>query len=291
MSQLDSAITLPSATAPALLLRRLTANLPVTLAMIFLAMIMIAAVAAPFLAHFDPIAIHPSARIRPPSNEYWFGTDALGRDVYSRTIYGARTSLLVGVVVTAASIFLGLLFGVLAGYFRAADTILMRIMDGIMSVPSIVLAVALVAIAGSSLGTVLVAVIIPEFPRVVRLVRGVILNARSEPYVEAAISMGTPISRLLRLHMIPNTVAPLIVQGSFILASAILTEAALSFLGVGLPPEVPSWGNIMSDGRKYFQLLPGLIFFPGLFLAATVLSINLIGDALRDAFDPKLARR
>ena len=197
----------------------------------------------------------------------------------------------IGTFAATASLVLGLAIGVVAGYFRMADMIIMRIMDGIMSVPSIVLAVALVAVAGSNMVTVLVAIIVPEFPRVVRLVRGVILNLRSEPFVEAAISLGTPLPRLLWRHMIPNTVAPLIIQGSFVLASAILTEAALSFLGVGLPPDVPSWGNIMSEGRTYFQLLPGMIFFPGIVLALTVLSINLIGDALRDALDPKLGTR
>ncbi len=273
------------------LARAASGNPPVTLSALVLLTIVCAAVAAPLLSSHDPLAISPMTRIKPPSAEFWFGTDMLGRDVYTRVLYGARTSLLVGVAAAAASMGLGLIFGVLAGYFRTLDSILMRIMDGIMSVPSIVLAVALVAVAGSSLVTVLAAIIIPEFPRVVRLVRGVVLNARTEPYVEAAISMGTPLPRLLWLHMIPNTVAPLIVQGSFILASAILTEAALSFLGVGLPAEVPSWGNIMSDGRKFFQMLPGLIFFPGIFLALTVLCINLIGDAMRDALDPKIARQ
>lgn len=273
------------------LARAASENPPVTLSALVLLTIVCAALAAPLLSSHDPLAISPMTRIKPPSAEFWFGTDMLGRDVYTRVLYGARTSLLVGVAAAAASMGLGLIFGVLAGYFRTLDSILMRIMDGIMSVPSIVLAVALVAVAGSSLVTVLAAIIIPEFPRVVRLVRGVVLNARTEPYVEAAISMGTPLPRLLWLHMIPNTVAPLIVQGSFILASAILTEAALSFLGVGLPAEVPSWGNIMSDGRKFFQMLPGLIFFPGIFLALTVLCINLIGDAMRDALDPKIARQ
>ncbi|MEI4472299.1 ABC transporter permease [Frigidibacter sp. MR17.24] len=282
---------LPVHAVPASLLRRAAGNWTVTLAATVLGLMVAAAVFAPLLSSHSPLDISPTTRIKPPSAAFWFGTDMLGRDIYTRVLYGARTSLVVGVVAAVLSIALGLVFGLLAGYFRLLDAILMRIMDGIMSVPSIVLAVALVAVAGSSLGTVLVAIVIPEFPRVVRLVRGVILNARTEPYVEAAISMGTPLPRLLWLHMIPNTVAPLIVQGSFILASAILTEAALSFLGVGLPAEVPSWGNIMSDGRKFFQMLPGLIFFPGIFLALTVLSINLIGDVLRDALDPRLARR
>jgi peptide/nickel transport system permease protein len=266
-------------------------NGPIGIASLILLAIVFIAVAAPLLTATDPILIHPLERLRPGSLQHWFGTDALGRDVYARVIYGARTSLIVGTFAAAASIAFGLAIGVIAGYFRIADLIIMRIMDGVMAIPSIVLAVALVAIAGASLTTVLVAIAVPEIPRVVRLVRGVILNLRSEPYVEAAISLGTPAHLLLIRHMIPNTVAPLIVQSSFVLASAILTEAALSFLGVGLPPEIPSWGNIMSDGRKYFQLYPGLIFIPGVFLAVTVLSVNLIGDALRDVLDPKMAKR
>src|ERR1700722_8423386 len=254
-------------------------NGPIAIASLILLAIVSIAVAAPLLTTTDPILIHPLERLRPGSLQHWFGTDALGRDVYARVIYGARTSLIVGTFAAAVSIMFGLAIGVIAGYFRIADLIIMRIMDGVMAIPSIVLAVALVAIA------------VPEIPRVVRLVRGVILNLRSEPYVEAAISLGTPAHLLLIRHMIPNTVAPLIVQSSFVLASAILTEAALSFLGVGLPPEIPSWGNIMSEGRKYFQLYPGLIFIPGAFLAVTVLSVNLIGDALRDVLDPKMAKR
>jgi peptide/nickel transport system permease protein len=264
---------------------------PIAIASLILLAIVLIAVAAPIVATTDPILIHPMERLRPGSLQHWFGTDALGRDVYARVVYGARTSLIVGTFAAAASIAFGLAIGIIAGYFRMADLIIMRVMDGVMAIPSIVLAVALVAISGASLTTVLVAIAVPEIPRVVRLVRGVILNLRGEPYVEAAISLGTPAPLLLIRHMIPNTMAPLIVQSSFVLASAILTEAALSFLGVGLPPEIPSWGNIMSEGRKYFQLYPGLIFIPGAFLAVTVLSVNLIGDALRDALDPKMAKR
>jgi peptide/nickel transport system permease protein len=272
-------------------LLRAVANGPIAIASLILLTIVLIAVAAPLITTTDPLLIHPTERLRPASLQHWFGTDALGRDVYARVVYGARTSLVVGTFAAAASIAFGLAIGVIAGYFRMADLIIMRIMDGVMAIPSIVLAVALVAISGASLTTVLVAIAVPEIPRVVRLVRGVILNLRGEPYVEAAISLGTPAPLLLVRHMIPNTMAPLIVQSSFVLASAILTEAALSFLGVGLPPEIPSWGNIMSEGRKYFQLYPGLIFIPGIFLAVTVLSVNLIGDALRDALDPKMAKR
>ncbi len=271
--------------------RRALGSGPVLLATCVMALMVVMAVAAPLVATHDPLAIDPTARLRGMSADHWLGTDALGRDVWSRVVYGARTSLVVGLVVAGLAILLGLIIGVIAGYFRLADAIIMRVMDGIMAIPSIVLAVGLVSIAGASMMTVIVAIVVPEFPRVVRLVRGVILNLRTEPYVEAAISLGTPLHRLLIRHMIPNTMAPLIVQGSFILASAILTEAALSFLGIGLPPEIPSWGNIMAEGRRFFQMLPGLIFWPGVFLALTVLAVNLIGDALRDALDPKMARR
>ena len=270
---------------------RAVTNGPIAIASLILLAMVLIAVAAPIVSTTDPFLIHPTERLRPGSLQHWFGTDALGRDVYARVIYGARTSLIVGTFAAVISIAFGLVIGVVAGYFRMADLIIMRVMDGVMAIPSIVLAVALVAISGASLMTVLVAIAVPEIPRVVRLVRGVLLNLRGEPYVEAAISLGTPAPLLLVRHMIPNTMAPLIVQSSFVLASAILTEAALSFLGVGLPPEIPSWGNIMSDGRKYFQLYPGLIFIPGAFLAVTVLSVNLIGDALRDVLDPKMAKR
>ena len=288
---LESIVPEQAAEGPWNGLLRAVTNGPIAIASLMLLAIVFIAVAAPLLATTDPLLIHPLERLRPGSLQHWFGTDALGRDVYARVVYGARTSLIVGTFAAAASITFGLAIGVVAGYFRMADLIIMRVMDGVMAIPSIVLAVALVAISGASLTTVLVAIAVPEISRVVRLVRGVILNLRGEPYVEAAISLGTPAPLLLVRHMIPNTMAPLIVQSSFVLASAILTEAALSFLGVGLPPEIPSWGNIMSEGRKYFQLYPGLIFIPGAFLGVTVLSVNLIGDALRDVLDPKTAKR
>lgn len=269
----------------------LARNWPLAIACLILGAMAVIAIAAPIIASAGPYLIHPTDRLQVASASHWFGTDALGRDVYARVVYGARTSLAVGLLATVSAVVLGLAIGVVAGYFRLADLMIMRVIDGVMAIPSIVLAAALVSVAGASMLTVLVAIVIPEAPRVVRLVRGVILNLRSESYVEAAISLGTRTPALLMRHLIPNTMAPLIVQGSFIFGSAILTEAALSFLGVGLPPEVSSWGNIISDGRKYFQLLPGLIFIPGLFLAATVLSVNLIGDALRDALDPKMAKR
>jgi len=264
---------------------------PMLLALGVLIVTVFCAVTAPWLAPGDPVEINPVLRLRPPSADLWLGTDAYGRDVYSRVLYGARVSLIVGLGVAAVSLLVGLLFGLLAGYFRWVDAVVMRFMDGLMAIPGILLAIALVSLSGSSLTTVLVAISIPEIPRVVRLVRGVILSVRGEPYVEAARTLGTPVPVLMWRHLLPNTVAPLIVQGTYIFASAILTEAILSFLGAGIPPEIPSWGNIMAEGRMYFQLIPGLVLYPGLLLSLTVLSVNLLGDALRDALDPRMARR
>jgi peptide/nickel transport system permease protein len=272
-------------------LRRTLRSGPVLVALLLLGAIVFIAAFAPLLGTSDPTLITPGARLQAPSAEHLMGTDALGRDVYSRVMYGARVSLAVGLGAAIFSVALGLVIGVVAGYFRWADGIIMRAMDGLMAIPAILLAIALVSLSGGSLLTVLVAIMIPEIPRAVRLVRSVIISIRNEPYVEAAISLGTPLPTLLLRHMVPNTVAPLIVQGTFIFASAMLTEAAMSFLGVGLPPEIPSWGNIMAEGRTYFQLKPGLIFFAGTFLALTVLSVNVLGDAMRDALDPRMAKK
>lgn len=275
----------------AVALRQALSSVPVALSMGVLALICAAALLAPLLWTVDPIAINPAARLRPISPEHWLGTDAFGRDVYSRVVYGARISLLVGLGVTLTAVLFGMIIGIVAGYFRALDSVIMRFMDGIMAIPGILLAIALVTLSGASVLTVIVAIAVPEIPRVVRLVRSVILGVRGEPYVEAAVALGTPPLRLLMRHMVPNTIPPLIVQGTFIFASAMLAEAAMSFLGVGLPPETPSWGNVMAEGRAYFQLLPGLILYPGILLALTVLAINILGDALRDALDPRMARR
>ncbi|MGO4391339.1 ABC transporter permease [Variovorax sp. M-6] len=277
--------------APSSPLRRTLRSTPVLIALAVLAVVVLMALFAPWLHTSDPVQIDPSQRLRSPSAAHWLGTDAYGRDVYSRVIYGARVSLTVGLGVAAFSVLVGLAIGVLAGYFRWVDAIVMRVMDGLMAIPGVLLAIALVALSGSSLLTVLIAITIPEVPRVVRLVRSVILGVRNEPYVEAAISLGTPTLTLLIRHLVPNTVAPLIVQGTYIFASAIITEAILSFLGAGVPPEVSSWGNIMAEGRSYFQLIPGLVLYPGILLSLTVLSVNVLGDAMRDALDPRMARR
>jgi peptide/nickel transport system permease protein len=272
-------------------LKRTLKSGPVLIAILVLGLIAIAGLCAPLLGTVDPSLISPVERLKLISAEHWLGTDVFGRDVYSRVLYGARVSLIAGLGAAAVSISAGLMIGVIAGYFRRADAVIMRLMDGVMAIPGILLAIALVSLSGASLFTVLFAITIPEIPRVVRLVRSVILSVRGEPYVEAAISLGTPVPLILIRHLVPSTVAPLIVQGTYIFASAIITEAILSFLGAGLPPETSSWGNIMADGRMYFQLRPGLILYPGILLSLTVLSVNVLGDAMRDALDPRMARK
>ncbi|MGH6905522.1 MAG: ABC transporter permease, partial [Geminicoccaceae bacterium] len=227
------------------------------------------ALAAPWIAG-NPITFDPIDRLRPPSAEFWFGTDNLGRDVYARTVYGARISLIVGLLVAAATIALGLVIGLVAGFYRGLDGVVMRIMDGIMAIPGILLAIALVALTRASVEIVIVAIAIPEIPRVVRLVRSVVLSVREQPYVDAAIASGTRAARILVRHILPNTVAPLIVQATYIIASAVITEAALSFLGAGVPPEIPTWGNMIADARLFLQIAPWPIFFPGLCLAILV---------------------
>jgi peptide/nickel transport system permease protein len=249
------------------------------------------AVLAPLAFTVDPLRINPIARLKPPSAEAWFGTDMFGRDVYSRAVYGARISLTIGLAVAALSIAIGLVIGLVAGYIRLVDAIVMRIMDGVMAIPAILLAIALVSLSGSSLATVIVAITIPEIPRVVRLVRAIVLSIREEPYVEAAIAAGTRLPAILCRHVLPNTIAPLIVQATYVCAAAIILEAILSFLGAGTPPEIPSWGNMIAEARTFFQIAPWILFLPGLLLALTVLAVNVLGDGLRDSLDPRIARQ
>ncbi len=263
----------------------------VAFASLMLLLIVLAAIFAPWVTPYDPTRLSPATRLDPPNELNWLGTDAFGRDLFSRVVYGSRVSLIVGVGAAVAAVFLGLAVGLIAGFFRALDAVLMRIVDGLMAIPNILLAIAIVALSGASLWTVLIAITIPEVPRVVRLVRSVVLSAREEPYVEAAMAAGSSTWRILTRHLLPNTVAPLIVQGTYICASAILIEAILSFLGAGISPETPTWGNIMAEGRIYFQINPGIIFWPGVVLSITILSINLMGDAVRDALDPRMAKR
>jgi peptide/nickel transport system permease protein len=286
--------------------RRLPRNRSVWIGGSGLVLIVAIAILAPALGTWDPAQIDPAARNRRPGAErivrnedgtrtvatYRMGTDSLGRDVYSRVLYGARVSLAVGIAVASLSVTAGLLIGLVSGYLRWLDAIVMRVMDGLMSIPAILLAIALVSVSrGAGLRTVILAIVIPEVPRVVRLVRSVVLSVREEPYVEAARALGARTATVLARHVLPNTIAPLVVQGTFVCASAILVEAILSFLGVGIPPETPTWGNIMAEGRALFRIFPHNILFPSIFLAATVLAVNMLGDGLRDLLDPRVKKQ
>jgi peptide/nickel transport system permease protein len=258
---------------------------------IVLLLMVIIAIAAPWLGTIDPLSVSPIRRLRPPSGTYWFGTDMLGRDVYSRVVYGARVSLAVGLAVAILSTVVGLAIGLVTGYLRWLDAVMMRVMDGLMSIPSVLLAIALISLTTASLRNVIVAITITEIPRVVRLVRSLVLTLREQPYVEAAIASGTRVPAILLRHILPNTMAPLLVQATYICASAMITEAILSFIGAGTPPNIPSWGNVMAEARSLIQVAGTILLFPGFFLSLTVLSVNLVGDGMRDALDPRLARR
>jgi peptide/nickel transport system permease protein len=248
-------------------------------------------VLAPVWGIGDPMSLAPPRRTRPPSAQFWFGTDMLGRDIYSRVIYGARVSLTVGFCVAILASVAGLVIGLASGFVRWADGLIMRMMDGLMSIPPILLAVALMALTRASVGNVVMAITIAEIPRVSRLVRGVVLSLREQLYVEAAVAAGTRTPMIILRHILPNTLAPMTVQATYICASAMIVEAILSFIGAGTPPTTPSWGNIMAEGRALWQVKPFIVFFPAAFLSITVLAVNLLGDGLRDALDPRLASR
>lgn len=271
------------------ILRLAIRNRSVLWGSILLILIVIGAIFGPFLT-LDPISLNPMNRLKPPGPNGFLGTDQLGRDLFSRVVNGARISLIVGLAVATISVVIGLTLGLVAGYIRIMDAVIMRVMDGLMSIPAILLAIAMISLSGATLFTVVLAIVIPEIPRVVRLVRSVVLTVREEPYVEAGIAAGTRSIQIMIRHVLPNTIAPLIVQATYICGSAMLTEAILGFLGAGIPPEIPSWGNIMSEGRTFFQLTPWIIFFPGFALAVTVLAVNIVGDGLRDTLDPRIAR-
>ena len=273
------------------------------------AIMVLIAIFAPYLATKDPTALAPARRTREPplpmdwihywldmapkprNAEYIFGSDMLGRDVFSRVLYGARVSLMVGFSVAFFAAVIGTAIGLIAGFIRSVDSVVMRVMDGLMSIPGILLAIALMALTRASMKNVIIAITITEFPRVCRLVRGVVLSLREQPYVEAAIASGTRVPIIIWRHILPNTLAPLMVQGTFICASAMIAEATLSFLGAGTPPIIPSWGNIMAEGRALWQVKPYIVLFPAIFLSITVLAVNMLGDGLRDALDPRLAKR
>ncbi len=284
---------------------RVRRNTSVRIGAFFLGLLVIIALLAPWLGTVDPSLFDPSSRDLLPGkageittlegeqlkHTFLMGSDSFGRDIYSRVIYGTQVSLIVGLFTAVVAMAFGILLGLCAGFLRWLDGPLMRVMDGVMAIPAILIAIALVAMWRGSLSTVVVAIAIPEIPRVTRLVRSLVLTIREEPYVEAAISLGTPTWKIMLRHILPNCVAPLVVQGTFICASGILVEAILSFLGVGLPPDIPTWGNVMAEGRAQFNEYPHNIFFPGIFLAVTVLAVNILGDGLRDTLDPKMAKR
>jgi peptide/nickel transport system permease protein len=285
-----AAIVPRSRSATGLMRRAARRPLPV-LGSALLIVLIHSALLSPWLTPYDPFEMNVVDRLLPPNETYWFGTDAYGRDIFTRTLYGGRVSLVIGAAVAVASTVVGLLIGVIAGYFRTADAILMRVMDGLMAIPGILLAIALMSLTRASVWIVIMAITIPEVPRVARLVRSVVLSVREQVYIQAASAVGTRFPRLMLRHILPNTFAPLIVQATYIAASAVLVESYLSFLGVGTPPEIPSWGNIIAEGRLYVQIAFWNILFPSVFLAVMVLSINILGDGLRDMLDPRLARR
>jgi peptide/nickel transport system permease protein len=284
---------------------KVLANWSVRIGGAALVLLVLVALAAPLLGTVDPTLFDAASRdLRPGEagevttldgetlrHVFLMGSDSFGRDIYSRVLYGARVSLVVGISAALVALFFGVLLGLAAGYVRALDGPLMRVMDGIMAIPAILIAIALVALWRASLPTVIFAIAIPEIPRVTRLVRALALSIREEPYVEAAVALGTPPGRIMFGHILPNCVAPLLVQATYTCAFAILLEAILSFLGVGLPPDIPTWGNIMAEGRVQFVAYPHNVFFPGVFLAVTVLAVNILGDGLRDTLDPKMAKR
>jgi peptide/nickel transport system permease protein len=287
----DTVSQVAPARRPSIVRDAIRRNPTVVIGAAILATIAAMAVLAPWLGTVDPQQISPIQRLQFPSAAHWFGTDMLGRDVYSRTIYGSRVSLTVGISVALLSTAAGLALGVATGFIRAVDAVLMRVMDGLMSIPPVLLAIALVTLTKASLWNVIFAVTVAEVPRVTRLVRSVVLTLREQPFVEAAAAAGTRTPLILWRHIVPNTLAPVLVQGTYICASAMITEAVLSFIGAGTPPNIPSWGNIMSEGRSLFQVADYILIFPGIFLSLTVLAVNLVGDGLRDALDPRLARR
>ncbi|MGH2340346.1 ABC transporter permease [Segnochrobactraceae bacterium EtOH-i3] len=255
-----------------------------------LVVVLAAAIAAPVLGTVDPNRLNPMLRLKPPSASAWFGTDRLGRDIYSRVLFGARVSLIVGVSVAVLVTALGLTVGLLAGFLKRADSMLMRLMDALMSIPAVLLAIALMSLTKASVGNVIFVVALGELPAMARLVRSVVLSLRERPYVDAAITSGTRLPLLLVRHILPNTVSILLVQGTFVFASAMILEAVLSFVGAGTPPDVPSWGAMIADARGTFQIAPYTVLFPALALSLTVLSVNMVGNGLQAVLD-RQARR
>ncbi|WP_158969294.1 ABC transporter permease [Chachezhania sediminis] len=265
-------------------------NLSTSIGLFVLFLLLLIAIFAPWLGTVDPLAIDPTLRTRPPSADHFFGTDKLGRDLWSRVLFGTRVSLIVGFAVAVAATLLGVLLGMVSGYVRVLDGLLMRAMDAVMSIPSILLAIALVALTRPSVLNVIIAITVAEIPRVARLVRSVVLSLRDLPYVEAGVVSGSSSAKILRRHILPNAIAPIIVQATYICASAMIIEATLSFIGAGTPASIPSWGNIMAEGKALWQVKPMIVLIPAAFLSVTVLAVNMVGDGLRDALDSRLVK-
>jgi peptide/nickel transport system permease protein len=267
--------------------RRLAGQAGPVAGLVVLIVVVLCSVFAPALTQYDPLKLNILDRLSAPSRAHLLGTDDFGRDVYSLVLYGGRASLLVGGSVMILTSVIGVLFGVVAGFSQVLDNVLMRIMDGLMAFPAIVLAIALMAALGPRLSNVIVALSIVYAPRTARLIRSTVVVIRELQYVEAAQALGAENARIVWRHILPNTMAPLLVQATFMFAYAVLAEAALSFLGVGAPPYVPTWGNIISTGRLYIQDAPWIIWFPGLVIILVGLGLNLLGDGLRDLLDPR----
>ena len=271
-------------------LRAVARNKMLALGVLLLLTVVLLSIFAGWVAASDPEQIRPRLRLRAPEGAFPFGTDGLGRDIFSRVLHGGRLSLQVGLLSAAIAAVVGTVIGLVAGFSRLLDAIIMRIVDGLMAIPSLLLAVAIVSLVGPNMLSITGAIAIAEVPRVVRLVRGVVLTVREEPYVRAAEGLGIPTHLLLARHILPSCISPMVVQTTHMFAVGILAEAVLGFLGVGFPPELPTWGNVLAEGRSIFQRAPWTIIFPGLFLGMTVLAVNILGDALRDRLDPRLAR-
>lgn len=267
--------------------RRLVSNPLASAGLAIVSLVVIVALFAPAISRFDPEEMMVIDRMQPPSSTYLFGTDNFGRDVASRVAFGARTSLQVAAMVSLAATILGVTIGSVAGYYRRLDGPLMRVMDALMAFPSILLALAIMAILGRSVFNVAISLTMVYTPAMARLVRGTVLSAKNFDYVEAIRALGGRDPRLIFKHTLPNAVSVIVVQATFIGVYAILAEAGLSFLGAGAPPSVPSWGNILAEGRQYMIEAPWLMLFPGAAITTTVLAFNLLGDGLRDVLDPK----
>jgi peptide/nickel transport system permease protein len=255
------------------------------------AAVVLTALAAPWIATHDPLSLNPAVRLHAPSAAHWLGTDDFGRDVFSRVVYGSRLSLLVGSLVVVFTTALGILGGITAGYFRVMDNVVMRVVDALLAIPPALLAIALMAVLGPRVSNVVIALTITYVPQLTRVVRSQVLVLRDAIFAEAAKSAGASEGRIAFFHVLPNSLSAVLIQSTVTFADAVLTEAGLSYLGVGEPPGVPSWGNILSDGRNYMIQAPWMTVFPGLAIVVCVLGLNLLGDGLRDVLDPRLRER